>query len=158
MQENQVRGPDLEKYLEGRNHNYISYAEGAKYYDLPYWTFVKLAKEAGATWALRKTAMVDTIVLDRYLQKVLVIQAEKKKESERELMKKRKEIANLDGLIFDGHKKYVRYDEGAKLYSMGLHTFQKYARDAGACYRVGNIVLVNTEVFEEFLEAFRDGE
>lgn len=155
MQDDKVRGPDLEKYLEKREHNYITYAQGAKFYDLPYWTFVKLAKQAGASWALRKTAIVDTIILDRYLQESLKIAVEQRKESERELMKKRKEIENLDGLIFDGHKKYVRWDEGAKLYSMGLHTFQKYAKDAGACYKIGNIVLVNTEIFEKFIEAFK---
>lgn len=30
MEENKVRGPDLEKYLEGRHHNYITYAQGAR--------------------------------------------------------------------------------------------------------------------------------
>lgn len=99
MQENRVRGPDLDKYLEGRHHNYITYAQGARFYALPYWTFVNLAKKAGATWALRKTAIVDTVVLDRYLQESLKLAVEQRKESERELMKKRKEIENLDGLI-----------------------------------------------------------
>ena len=42
MEENKVRGPDLEKYLEGRHHNYITYAQGARFYNLPYWTFVNL--------------------------------------------------------------------------------------------------------------------
>ena len=64
MEENKVRGPDLEKYLEGRHHNYITYAQGARFYNLPYWTFVNLAKKAKATWALRKTAIVDTVVLE----------------------------------------------------------------------------------------------
>ena len=67
----------------------------------------------------------------------------------------KKDIENLEGLVFEGHKKYVRWDEGAKLYSMGLHTFQKYAKDAGACYKIGKIILVNTEIFEEFIEAFK---
>ena len=31
-----------------------------------------------------------------------------------------------------GRKKFVRYDEGAKIYSMGLHSFQNLAKDAGA--------------------------
>ena len=155
MEENKVRGPDLEKYLEGRHHNYITYAQGARFYNLPYWTFVNLAKKAKATWALRKTAIVYTVVLDRYLQETLRLAVEQRKESERELMKKRKDIENLEGLVFEGHKKYVRWDEGAKLYSMGLHTFQKYAKDAGACYKIGKIILVNTEIFEEFIEAFK---
>ena len=44
----------------------------------------------------------------------------------------------------------------AKLYSMGLHTFQELARDAGAIYRVKRIVLVNTELVDEYMENFRD--
>ena len=35
MQDDKVRGPDLEKYLEKREQNYITYAQGAKFYDLP---------------------------------------------------------------------------------------------------------------------------
>lgn len=36
--------------------------------------------------------------------------------------------------ITGGKKKWVRYDEGAALYSMGIHSFQKLAKDAKATY------------------------
>lgn len=62
----------------------------------------------------------------------------------------------LERLVRGYGKKFVRYDEGAKLYSMGLHTFQQLAKDAGATYHIKGIVLVNTEIIDEFLEAFRD--
>ena len=52
-------------------------------------------------------------------------------------------------------KKFVRYDEGAELYSMRKHSFMKLAAEAGAVYRVNRICLVNMEVFEEYLETFR---
>ena len=55
-----------------------------------------------------------------------------------------------------GGKKFVRYEEGAKLYSMGLHTFQDLAKEAGAIYHVKRIVLVNTELIDEYLETFKD--
>ncbi len=67
MKGKQVRAPDLEKYLEGRKHRYTTYEKGARMYSLPYWTFVKLAKDAKATWPLRKTAMVDIDLLDKYM-------------------------------------------------------------------------------------------
>ena len=67
MNEKQVRAPDLEKYLEGRKHRYTTYEKGARMYNLPYWTFVKLAKDAKATWPLRKTDMVDIDLLDQYI-------------------------------------------------------------------------------------------
>lgn len=52
-------------------------------------------------------------------------------------------------------QKFVRYAEGAKMYSMGLTKFQKLAKDAKACYKIGQMVLVNTEILDEYLEQFR---
>lgn len=69
---------------------------------------------------------------------------------------KREEVPELEKMLQYGRKKFVRYDEGAKLYSMGLHTFQNLAKDAGAVYRIKGIVLVNTELVDEYLEAFKE--
>ena len=52
-------------------------------------------------------------------------------------------------------KRLVRYKEGAEMYSMSLRKFQDLAKDAGAIYKVGKMVLVNCEVFEKYLETFR---
>jgi hypothetical protein len=68
----------------------------------------------------------------------------------------RKLLENMDKLLKDGRKKFVRYEEGAALYSMGLHSFQELAKDAGAVYHIKKIVLVNTQLIEEYLESFRD--
>ena len=35
---------DLEKYLVGRKHIFVSYEQGARMYSMPYWTFVNLTK------------------------------------------------------------------------------------------------------------------
>ena len=69
---------------------------------------------------------------------------------------KRAEVPELEKMLQYGRKKFVRYDEGAKLYSMGLHTFQNLAKDAGAVQRIKGIVLVNTELVDEYLEAFKE--
>ena len=52
-------------------------------------------------------------------------------------------------------KKFVRYAEGAELYSMGLTKFQELAKDAKACYKINQLVLVNLDVLDEYLENFR---
>ena len=52
-------------------------------------------------------------------------------------------------------KYFVRYDEGAQLYSMSVHTFMRLAADAKAVYKVNRVSLVNTKIFEEYLETFR---
>ncbi len=51
-----------------------------------------------------------------------------------------------------GKKKWVRYDEGAVLYSMGVHAFTELAKEAKAIYRIRRIVLVNTEKLDEYIE------
>lgn len=51
--------------------------------------------------------------------------------------------------------KFVRYSEGAEMYHMGLSKFMQLAKDAKACYKVGQMVLVNTEIIDEYLEIFR---
>lgn len=52
-------------------------------------------------------------------------------------------------------KKFVRYKEGAEIYSIGQTTFEKLAKEAKAVYKVGKMVLVSCEVFEKYLESFR---
>ena len=40
---------NLDKYLEGRNHKYMTYEKAPRLYGLPFWGFVSVAKEAKAT-------------------------------------------------------------------------------------------------------------
>ena len=68
----------------------------------------------------------------------------------------RSKVPDLEKLVKGGRKKFVRYEEGAQLYSMGLHTFQELVKDAKAVYHVKRVVLVNTEIVDEYFENFRD--
>lgn len=49
-------------------------------------------------------------------------------------------------------KKFVRYKEGAEMYSMCQSKFERMAREAKATYKLDKLVLVNTELFEKYLE------
>ena len=40
----------------------------------------------------------------------------------------RSKVPDLEKLVKGGRKKFVRYEEGAMLYSMGIHTFQQLAK------------------------------
>ena len=53
-------------------------------------------------------------------------------------------------------KKFVRYGEGAQLYSMSQSTFEKLAKEAKAIYKCNKLVLVNTEKIDEYLELFHE--
>ena len=52
-------------------------------------------------------------------------------------------------------KRFVTYKEASELYSMGLTRIQEHAKIAGATYKMGNKVLINTDIFEAYLEQFR---
>ncbi len=69
---------------------------------------------------------------------------------------KRQAIPDLVNVVVNQGKKFVRYAEGAELYSVGLHTFEQWAKEAEATYRVKGVVLVNTQLIDEFLETFRE--
>ena len=51
-------------------------------------------------------------------------------------------------------KRFVRYADGAEMYSMSLSKFQQLAKDAQACYKVNQLVLVNLDIIDEYLETF----
>ena len=44
------------------------------------------------------------------------------------------------------NKRFVRYPEGAEMYSMSLSKFQQLAKDAKACYKMNRLVLVNLDI------------
>ena len=61
--------PDLDKYLGDRRRQLVSYSEGARLYRIPYYSFVRLAKEAKANYIVRKTVIVDIGLVEKYLAK-----------------------------------------------------------------------------------------
>lgn len=52
------------------------------------------------------------------------------------------------------NKKFVRYPEGAELYSMSVSKFMQLAKDAKACYKVNQLVLVNLDIIDRYIETF----
>ena len=53
-------------------------------------------------------------------------------------------------------KKYVNAIEGSIIYGIGKTHIMVMANEAGAIYKVGTSALINTEVFDEYLEQFRE--
>ena len=43
---------------------------------------------------------------------------------------KRKEPENMENLLGGSKKKFVKYEEGAAMFSMGLHSFMDLAKEA----------------------------
>lgn len=55
----------------------------------------------------------------------------------------------------DKEKKFVRYQEGADMYSMSIRKFQDLAKDAGAIHKVGKMALVKIEIMDKYLDTFK---
>ena len=53
-----------------------------------------------------------------------------------------------------GRKRFVRYKTGAELYDMSQSSFEELSEEAGAKYKIGKMVLVSCDIFEEYLETF----
>lgn len=65
-------------------------------------------------------------------------------------------VPELEKILARKKKKYIRYEEGAVLYSMGKNSFRQIAQDAHAIVRLKRIAVVNVEVLDEYLESFRE--
>ena len=98
------KGPDLDRYIIGRERQWVTYKEGAELYNMPFWTFVHLAKEAKATMPLRKTAMVDIGMFDAYLESVA-----KREDKISRLKSLTKKDAEVDESIEDTLKDIIGY-------------------------------------------------
>lgn len=55
-----------------------------------------------------------------------------------------------------GEKRYVRISEGTRRYSVSPNTFRMMAAEAHAIIHVRRIVLIDTKMIDEYLEAFRE--
>lgn len=69
-----------------------------------------------------------------------------------------KELEEIEGAkkfkqyMNPGRAKYIRQVDGPKVYPMGRHTFDRIARNAGAVLKVNGMVLIDTSLFDEFLD------
>ena len=53
-------------------------------------------------------------------------------------------------------RKFLRYQQAEIVYSLSHKKLMELANEAGAIYRMDGIVLINREIFDEYLERFRE--
>lgn len=63
----------------------------------------------------------------------------------------RDKIDHVEILVRIGWKKYVRYDEGYKLYGMSKRQFMRLALESGAVRRIGGDSIVNVNVLNRYI-------
>ena len=55
-----------------------------------------------------------------------------------------------EDIIF-AQRSFITYNMGSEYYGLSVKVFTRLAREAGAAYKIGKMVRVNREVFEEYL-------
>lgn len=64
--------PKLDRFIRpGKETLYVTYAQAASFFSLPYYTMVKCAKEAKANIHIRKGVLVDMTILMNYMENEL---------------------------------------------------------------------------------------
>lgn len=53
-------------------------------------------------------------------------------------------------------RKFLRYQQAELVYSLSHKKLMELASDAGALYRMDSTVLINREIFDAYLEQFRE--
>ncbi len=74
------------------------------------------------------------------------MQAESKKS-----MNQLKEMIRKD----DETKRFIRCRQGVELYNMSRPQFVKLAIEAGAAYKINSMILVDKNIFEQYLDTFK---
>lgn len=68
------------------------------------------------------------------------------------MSKARKPVTGLEEMVISGQKEYVRYKEGAELFSVGERTFMNLAKEANAVRKIKGISLVHVTTLRDYIE------
>ncbi len=131
--------PSIRAYIDSENSNkrYVRIDEVATKLELDKADIKMLAVAAGSFYKLSRIELIHKERFDEFM----------------------KHIYKVPGTNKQVQKKFVRIGEGSIIYSIGHHRFIEMARAAGATYKInegtGGTVLINLEVFDEYMEQFR---
>lgn len=131
--------PDVRAYLHGGEviKRYIRVEEVAHEYGFSVEETEYIAKAASSLYKLTRIHLVKKERFDEFM----------------------KHIYKVPGTNKQIIKKFARIGEASIIYSIGRHRFIELARAAGATYKInegtGGTVLVNLEIFDNYMEQFR---
>ena len=64
-------------------------------------------------------------------------------------------VPELEKILAGKKKKYIRYEEGITLYSMGKIPLRQLAQEAHALIYLKHAAVINTEILDEYIERTR---
>ena len=63
-------------------------------------------------------------------------------------------VPELEKILAGKKKKYIRYEEGITLYSMGKIPLRQLAQEAHALIYLKHAAVINTEILDEYIERY----
>ena len=63
-------------------------------------------------------------------------------------------VPELEKILAGKKKKYIRYEEGITLYSMGKIPLRELAQEAHALIYLKHVAVINTEILDEYIERY----
>ncbi|VUX20638.1 Uncharacterised protein [Faecalibacterium prausnitzii] len=63
-------------------------------------------------------------------------------------------VPELEKILAGKKKKYIRYEEGITLYSMGKIPLRELAQEAHALIYLKHAAVINTEILDEYIERY----
>ncbi len=146
MQKQQIIIPELEKHCQEISDRYVDAQSLCRIYSLKYREIKALGRECGAFKMMRKMAVMDIKKFEAF------ISSQYENEGGGEVKRIETDNPELASQVNSGSKKYVRYEEGAYLYSMGRKTFTDLAKEADAVRKIGGVCLVSIEKLNNYIE------
>ena len=136
--------PELEECVNRTPTAYVKAERLCYTYSLRYYEIKKVARECGAFKMMHRQSFIDVNRFDQYVRSLF---------GEEDSMK-RKEMnePELCNEVNNGTRKYVRYREGAGIYSLGLRKFTELAKEADTVRKVGVVTLVSIEKLNAYIE------
>ena len=121
--------------------------------------FIELARAAGATYKINEgtggTVLINLEIFDNYMEQF----RQPARPLKEPLYGQEEGMSNSYKFYSDTKdimKKYVNATEGAIIYGISKSRIMVLASEAGAVYKVGNSALINTDIFEMYLEKFKE--
>ncbi len=146
MEKETVLIPELEAACEQKVDRYVEAVKLTKQYSLRYHEIKRIARECNAFKMMRKQSLIDYAKFDAYVASFF------REEGEKDMKRLDRNDPKLCSEVNLGNKKYVRYDEGAYLYSMGKKNFTDLAKKADAVRKIGGVCLISIEKVNEYIE------
>lgn len=146
MPKEKVMIPELEEACENRMDRYVEASKLTYQYSLRYYEIKRIARECNSFKMMRRQSLVDYAKFDAYIASFFREENEQMKRIEEMNDPKLCEEVNL------GNKKYVRYNEGAYLYSISKRNFTDLAKKADAIRKIGGVSLVSVAKLNEYIE------